>query len=201
MNGTPADGAPRQFFERRKCYTMQELWQENTKALKASGLSSCQMRYVLAGGNLSFFIRFSDQVPSGRLDLSFPLVDRTWLEREGWTRFVLNIEVAEDGRLAVDIRGTYERDGVTLDVHESLDRTTGLGSGIGRDAIELTDLRTDESPETTLREVIDEKMKDGTRKFARREDNLRDLAVEGIVGILTRFLKDAAVRRRVVRKT
>jgi hypothetical protein len=47
--------------------------------------------------------------------------------------------------------------------------------------------------------LLDEKFKDGTPKYCRKGDSFRDLSIEGWVAVLTRYAKDAALRRRALK--
>ena len=100
----------------------------------------------------------------------------------------------------VEVRGRFERDAVPLDVKFEFLRTIRGGRGVGHDLVEFVDTRTREQVDTTMESVIDERLKDGTRKYCRKDDTLRDMSVEGFVAILTRYLKDSAIRRRVLPK-
>jgi hypothetical protein len=195
-SGIPSYGGP----ERRRNLPTLELWQENIKALNAAGLTNCQMRYALAGGNLSFFVRFENEVPVGKLNLIFPEVDHSLLTGEGWSKFVLTVTINDEGRLVIDVWGRYERDQVPLDVKVVFIRDIGLGVGIGTDQIQATDVRTGELVEDSMRSIIDEKLKDGERKYSRKDDDVTSVSIEGMIAIANRYLKQLAARRRVLKK-
>jgi hypothetical protein len=176
-----------------------ELWQENIKSLNANNLTNCQMRYILSGGDLTFLVRFENEIPVGRLDLVFPEMDHGVLIAEGWQKFVLTIFINDEGQLKVELRGNYERDGVPLDVKLEFARDIGMGVGIETDRIIMTDTRNGESGETSMAEIIDERLKDGERRYSRREDTVTTISVEGMVAVLARFFKQFAVSRRVLK--
>lgn len=184
--------------ERRKNLPTLDLWQENIRALNQYNLSNCQMRYAVAPDSLSFIMRFENEVPVGQLDFFFPEVDSKRLAADGWSRFVLTLTVSDDGRLSVDIWGRYERDGVPLDVKVVFVRDIGMGVGIANDEITFTDARDGGSESASFATIIDAKMRSGERKYARKDDEVRQISVEGMVAILARYLKDVAVRRRVL---
>jgi hypothetical protein len=203
MSGTATPGGSNPSYggpERRKNLPTLELWQENIKALNAAGLTNCQMRYALSGGNLSFFVRFENEVPVGKLNIIFPEVDHRILTGEGWAKFVLTVTINDEGRLVIETSGRYERDQVPLDVKILFERDIGLGVGIGTDQIQATDARNGEVSETSMREIIDEKLKDGERRYSRKDDEVTTVSIEGMVAIASRYLKQLATRRRVLKK-
>lgn len=183
--------------ERRKNLPTLELWQENIRALNQNNISNCQMRYAVTPDSLTFIMRFENEVPVGQLDFFFPDVDSKKVISDGWARFVLTVTVSDEGRLSVDIWGRYERDSVPLDVKVVFVRDIGMGVGIANDEISFTDARDSSSETTSFATVIDAKMRSGDRKFARKDDDVRQVSVEGMIAILARYLKDSAVRRRV----
>lgn len=183
--------------ERRKNLPTLELWQENIRALNQNNISNCQMRYAVTPDSLTFIMRFENEVPVGQLDFFFPEVESKKVISDGWARFVLTVTVSDEGRLSVDIWGRYERDSVPLDVKVVFVRDIGMGVGIASDEISFTDARDSSSETTSFATVIDTKMRSGDRKFARKDDDVRQVSVEGMIAILARYLKDSAVRRRV----
>jgi hypothetical protein len=203
MNGTATTGSAGSQYggqDRRKNLPTMELWQENIKALNEAHLTNCQMRYALAEDSLAFFVRFENEVPVGKLNIIFPEVDKRILAGEGWAKFVLTVTINDEGRLAIDAWGRYERDQVPLDVKVEFVRDIGLGVGIGTDLVQVTDARNGEVTETTLREIIDETLKDGERRYSRKEDDVTTVSVEGMIAISSRFLKQLAIRRKVLPK-
>jgi hypothetical protein len=186
--------------ERRKQLPTMELWQENIKSLNSNKLTNCQMRYALSGGDLTFLVRFENEIPVGKLDLVFPEMEHGALLAEGWQKFVLTIFINDEGQLRIEMRGRYERDEVPLDLKLEFTRDIGMGVWIETDRITITDTRNGESGETSLVEIIDERLKDGERRYARKDDEVGNVSVEGMVAILARFLKQFAVSRRVLQK-
>jgi hypothetical protein len=192
--------APRRYERRNDALPMKELYLRNVEALTACGMTAVEMRYALNETKASFIYTFEGQVPVGMLGLTFPRTYPDNLVAEGWKKFMLILDVIVEGQLGVKARGRYERDGVPLEVETELLRSWGQGARIVIDTVAFTDLRTKERFETSLETAINDKLKDGTRKFCRKEDNLIDMSVEGVVAIATRYLKDAALRRRVLKK-
>ncbi|MFH2008764.1 MAG: hypothetical protein ABI333_19410 [bacterium] len=186
--------------DRRKQLPTMELWQENIKSLNQNNLTGCQMRYAFTDGKLTFLVRFEDAIPAGKLDLIFPELEHKLLVEEGWTKFILTITINDEGKLAIEMRGQYERDGVPLDVKLVFTRDIGLGLGIESDTISITDTRTAETVNTTVTAIIDDKLKDGERRYARKNDEVTSISVEGMIAILSRFLKQHAVANRVLKK-
>jgi hypothetical protein len=184
--------------ERRKNLPTMELWQENIRALNQNSLRSCQMRYAVTRDKVTFIMRFEDEVPVGRVNFVFPVLDERALVADGWSRFVLTVSISDAGRLAVEMWGRYERNNVPLDVKAVFVRDIGLGVGIAADEISFTDARDGSTETTSLAAVVDAKMRSGERKYARKGDDVRQVSVESIIGILTRYMKDSAVRRRVM---
>ncbi len=184
--------------DRRKNLPTLELWQENIKALNQLNLYSCRMRYAMTPDGITFLLRFEDQIPVGALQFVFPDVDRDRLVKEGWVRFVLTLTVTVEGTLAVDLWGRYERDTVPLDVKVAFVRDIGLGVGVGTDEVTFTDARDGTVVASSFKEIIEARLKTGEPKYARKDDRVHDISVEGMVAVLTRYLKDSAVRRRVL---
>ena len=184
--------------DRRKNLPTMELWQENIRALNQLDLSNCQMRYALTEDGLVFLLRFEDQVPVGHLHFVFPAIDKDTRVRSGWRKFVLTLSITDEGRLSIDMWGRFEKDTVPLDVKTLFVRDLGLGVGLAEDKVTFTDARDGTVVESTLAEILDAKLKSGEPKYARKDDNVRDVSVEGIVAILTRYFKDSAVRRRIL---
>lgn len=184
--------------DRRRQLPTMELWQENIKSLNSNNLTNCQMRYALSGGDLTFLVRFENEIPVGKLDLVFPEMEHSTLIEEGWRKFVLTIFINDEGQLKIEMRGRYERDGVPLDIKLEFTRDIGMGVGIDIDRIQMTDTRNGESGETSLVEIIDERLKDGERRYARKDDEVTNVSVEGMVAILARFLKQFSVSRRIL---
>jgi hypothetical protein len=202
MQAASRIGTPPQDYtgpDRRKNLPTIELWQENIKFLNQSGLTNCQMRYALVSGKLSFFVRFENEIPIGKLDILFPEVDEKMLEAEGWSKFVLTITINDEGRLLIELWGHYERDGVPLDVKVDFARDIGLGVGLAMDQVAVTDTRNGEVTTATMKEIIDERLKDGERRYARKDDDVMNVSVEGMVAIGCRYLKQLAVRRRAIK--
>lgn len=183
--------------ERRKNLPTLELWQENIRALNQSELSNCQMRYALTGDELTFIMRFENQVPTGRLNFLFPELDRKRMASDGWIKFILTLSFSDDGRLSVEMRGRYERDSVPLDIKVNFVRDIGLGVGIAQDEVSYSDARDGYSENSSISEIIEATMKSGERKYARKDDDVRQISVEGMIAVLTRYMKDSAVRRRI----
>lgn len=184
--------------ERRRQLATMELWQENIKALNQGGLTNCQMRYALNDDQITFIVRFENEVPSGHFDLVFPELDPETLRGEGWRKLVLTITISDEGRMALELWGRYEREEVPLDVKVIFERDVGLGVGIAKDLIDVTDARTAEIVKSSLQEIIGETMKDGERRYARKGDEVGTISVEGMVAVLNRYLKQIAVSRRLL---
>jgi len=195
---TTADG--RSWPERRRqAPSSIELYQANKQGLETAGVGACQMRWALVGEEISFFFRFEDELPSGRLAFIFPLMYPENLIKEGWKKYFLTLDITVENQLFVQARGRFERDGVPLDVTAEFLRVVGRGTGIGQDLIGWTDTRNGESSSSSMEEVLRAKFKDGTNKYCRGGDTLRDLSVEGYVAVLTRYIKDMALRRRALK--
>lgn len=184
---------------RRQAPTSIELYQANKQALETAGVDACQMRWALVGEEISFFFRFEDELPVGRLAFVFPLMYPENLIKEGWKKYFLTLDITAENQLFVQARGRFERDGVPLDVEAEFLRAVGHGTGIGRDEIIWTDARNRESSTHAMDDVLVAKFKDGTNKYCRGGDLLRDLSVEGYVAVLTRFVKDMALQRRALK--
>jgi hypothetical protein len=184
--------------ERRKNLPTMELWQENIKALNQCEVGNCQMRYALTPEELTFLMRFEDEIPVGHLHFVFPEIDRSSLVSQGWARFVLTLGISVEGELSVEIRGHYTRDNVPLDVRAKFVRDIGAGVGIATDEVSFIDKRDSSEHPTTLEAIMGEKLKSGDLKYARKDDDVRSVSVEGMVAILSRFFKDSAVRRRIL---
>lgn len=184
---------------RRVAPTSLELYRANTAALEAARVGSCQMRYSLVGEAISFYFRFENELPSGRIGFTFPVMYPENLIKEGWKKYFLTLDIHAGGQLVVEARGRFERDGVPLDVLGEFIRVVGGGPGVAHDQITWTDPRNKESVGTTMEALLDEKFKDGTPKYCRKGDSLRDLSIEGWVAVITRYAKDSALRRRAVK--
>ena len=184
--------------ERRKNLPTMELWQENIKALNQCQVSNCQMRYALTSEELAFLMRFEDAIPHGHLHFVFPEIDRQTLVSEGWVKFVLTLSINDTGRLAVHIRGRYERDSVPLDVSVEFTRDIGTGVGVESDSVSFIDARDESRVDATLAQILDVRLKSGDRKYARKDDDVSSISVEGMINVLARYFKDSAVRRRIL---
>lgn len=200
MNGSVKSGGAGAYGgpDRRRNLPTMELWQENIKALNEAHLTNCQMRYALAEGSLAFYVRFENEVPVGKLNIVFPEVDKQILAGEGWAKFVLTVTINDEGRLAIDAWGRYERDAVPLDVKVEFVRDIGLGVGIGTDVVQATDARNGESVESTLHDIIDTTLKDGERRYSRKDDEVTTVSVEGMIAIINRYLRQHATARKVL---
>lgn len=186
--------------ERRKNLPTMELWQENIRALNQCQVSKCQMRYALTAQELTFLMRFENEIPIGRLNFIFPSLEKDDIISEGWQTFVLTLGISEEGTLSVEIRGHYNRDGVPLDTRVRFVRDLGAGVGVAEDSVTFTDRRDGSSHPATLNEIIAIKLKSGEPKYARRDDDIKTLSIEGMVAVLCRYMKVSAVRRRVLPK-
>ena len=175
-----------------------ELWKSNVSALQECGVASCQMRYALIDGKQSFVFTFNQAVPMGRIGLTFPATYPENYVTEGWTKLIMTLDATVEKEMLVHIRGRYERDSVPLDIDVEFLRTLRGGRGVGKDMVTTTDARNGQVEHTTLDDLIQEKNVDGVRKYCRKDDNLRDMSVEGFVAIITRYLKDVAIRRRAM---
>ncbi|MCD6499165.1 MAG: hypothetical protein J7M25_12815 [Deltaproteobacteria bacterium] len=184
--------------DRRKNLPTMELWQENIRALNQCSLSNCQMRYALTSDELTFLVRFENEIPVGRLNFVFPDVDKDRLVGDGWKRFVLTVSITDEGRLSVDLWGRYERDSVPLDIKGKFVRDIGLGIGVAEDVVSFVDTRNGTTEDNTLQQILDTKLKSGEPKYARKDDSVSSISVEGMIAVLTRYFKDSAVRRRVL---
>lgn len=175
-----------------------ELWKSNVSALEECGVKSCQMRYALIDGAQSFVFTFDQAVPAGRIGLTFPATYPENYVSEGWGKLVMTLDASVEKEMLVHIRGRYERDNVPLDVDVEFLRTLRGGKGVGKDVVATVDSRNQNLEQTSLETLIEEKNVDGMRKYCRKDDNLRDMSVEGFVAIVTRYLKDVAIRRRAL---
>jgi|AMFO01.1.fsa_nt_gi hypothetical protein len=184
--------------DRRKHLPTMELWQENIKALNQAGLTNCQMRYALNEGAITFIVRFENDIPTGSFDFTFPELDKTALTEAGWEKFVLTILVNDEGKLNIQMWGHYARDEVPLDVRMTFERDIGLGVGVLADEVLATDERTAETVKTTFADLLAERLKDGEPRYARKDDDVSNISVEGMISILGRYLKQLAVSRRVL---
>ncbi len=184
---------------RRRAPTSMELIQANAEALQAAGVHACQMRFAMIDDQVSFFFRFEDELPRGQLGFTFPMMYVENLVKEGWKKYFLTLDITTDKQLAVEARGRFEREGVPLDVKAEHLRVSGQGRGIGQDIIQWTDTRTRDADVYTMEEILTAKFKDGTNKYCRGGDTLRDLSIEGYVAVLTRYVKDMAMRRRAIK--
>jgi hypothetical protein len=197
----PSNGAPDAINwpeRRRNAPSTIELWKSNVTALKECGVTSCQMRYALIDGKQSFVFTFSQVVPTGRIGLTFPATYPENYVNEGWTKLIMTLDATVEKEMLVHIRGRYERDNVPLDVDVEFLRTIRGGRGVGKDVVVTTDTRNQQTEQTTLDALIEEMNVDGYRKYCRKGDTLRDMSVEGFVAILTRYLKDVAIRQRAL---
>ncbi|MFH2009182.1 MAG: hypothetical protein ABI333_21515 [bacterium] len=181
---------------RRQALSTIELYKANLTALNACGVEACQMRYAFIGGEKSFLFSFEDEMPRGRIALTFPMTYPENYEAEGWKKLILTLDVSTDKQLLVSIRGRYERDEVPFDIDVEFLRTLRGGRGIGRDVVSVTDTRSGEVIDSSMEQVIEEKHADGNLKYCRKSDTLRDMSVEGFIAILSRYFKDCAIRRR-----
>ncbi len=195
-SGTP--GAINWEERRRIAPSTIELWKSNVTALENCGVKSCQMRYALIDGNQSFVFTFSQKVPAGRIGLTFPATYPENYVSEGWSKLIMTLDATVEKEMLVHIRGRYERDSVPLNVDVEFLRTIRGGRGVGKDMVTTEDARNQEAEQTTLEKLIEEKNVDGNRKYCRKDDNLRDMSVEGFVAIITRYLKDVSIRRRAM---
>lgn len=198
---SPSNGAPGgiNWAERRRAAPSTiELWKSNALALQECGVEACQMRYALIDGNQSFVFAFNQAVPTGHIGLTFPSTYPENYVSEGWTKLIMTLDATVQKEMLVHIRGRYERDNVPLDVDVEFLRTIRGGRGVGKDAVTTTDTRNHQAEHTSLEALIEEKNVDGNRKYCRKDDNLRDMSVEGFVAIITRYLKDVAIRRRAL---
>lgn len=191
---TPTYAGP----ERRKQLPTMELWQENIKALNQNDLTNCQMRYALNDGAITFIVRFENEVPTGSFDFRFPEFEKAALTESGWQKFVLTILVNDEGKLSIQMWGHYERQEVPFEVRLTFARDVGLGIGVVTDEIMTTDERTAEGVKSSLAELIAERLKDGEPRYARTDDEVTNISVEGMVAILGRYLKQLAVSRRML---
>lgn len=187
--------------DRRKNLPTMDLWQENIKALNQCQVSKCQMRYALTAEELTFLMRFENEIPVGRLNFLFPAIEREMLISQGWEKFILTLGVSDEGNLSVEIRGHYKRDGVPLDTRVRFVRDLGVGVGIAEEEATFTDRRDGSEHPSSISAILDTKLKSGERKYARKDDDVKTLSVEGMVAVLCRYLKDSAVRRRVLPKS
>lgn len=195
---TAADG--KSWAERRRLApTSLELYQANAQALTSAGVSACQMRYSLIGEAVSFFFRFEDKLPGGRIGFTFPFMYPENLVKEGWKKYFLTLEIMAGGQMMVEARGRFERDGVPLEITGELIRVVGGGPGFPHDLVTWTDVRNKEQGTATMESLLEEKFKDGMPKYCRQGDTLRDLSIEGWVAVITRYAKDAAMRRRALK--
>jgi len=198
---TPSSGAPGgiNWTERRRVAPSTiELWKSNVTALQACNVDSCQMRYAFIDGKQSFVFTFNQAVPKGRLGLTFPATYPENYASEGWTKLIMTLDATVQKEMLVHIRGRYERDNVPVDVDVEFLRTIRGGRGVGKDTVSTTDTRNQQAEHTSLEALIEEKNVDGNRKYCRKDDNLRDMSVEGFVAIITRHLKDVTIRRRAL---
>lgn len=184
--------------ERRKQLATLELWQENIKELNRGGLTNCQMRYALAAEQVTFIVRFENEVPSGQFSVIFPELDPQALTTDGWQKLVLTITINDEGRLVIELWGRYERDSVPLDVKLFFERDVGLGVGVAKDTMEATDARNAETIRASFQAILGETMKDGESRYARKGDEVNNVSVEGMLAILGRYLKQLAVSRRML---
>lgn len=199
-NPTYTTGDGKSWAERRRLApTSLELHKANSQALVAAGVSSCQMRYSLVGEDVSFFFRFENEVPTGKIGFTFPLMYPENLVKEGWMKYFLTLHIVSSGQLEVEARGRFEREGVPLEVQAELLRVVGGGPSFPHDLITWTDVRNKEQGSATMEGLLGETFKDGTPKYCRKGDTLRDLSVEGWVAVITRFAKDAALRRKAIK--
>jgi len=195
---TGAPGAINWAERRRVAPSTIELWKSNVTALQDCGVDSCQMRYALIDGKQSFVFTFNQAVPSGRLGLTFPATYPENYVNEGWTKLIMTLDATVEKEMLVHIRGRYERDNVPIDIDVEFLRTIRGGRGVGKDTVSTTDARNNQTDHTSLEGLIEEMNVDGNRKYCRKTDNLRDMSVEGFVAIITRYLKDVAIRRRAM---
>ncbi len=186
--------------ERRKNLPTMELWQENIRALSQCQVTGCQMRYALTPQELTFLFRFENQIPMGRINFLFPSIERESVVSECWQTFVLTLGISDEGKMSVEIRGFYNRDGVPLDVRVQFVRDLGVGVGIVEDSVSYTDRRDGSTHSSTLAEIISTKLKSGDPKYSRKDDDVKNISVEGMVAVLCRYMKVSAVRRRVLPK-
>ena len=199
-NSTYTSGDGKSWPERRRqAPTSIELYRSNAAALETAGVSQCQMRFAMVGEKISFFFRFEKELPRGKLEFVFPMMYVENLQKEGWTKYFLTMDITSDKELFVEARGRFERDGVVLDVVGQYLRVVGAGRGIGQDLVTWTDTRNGEMDTFNMEETLSAKFKDGTNKYCRGGDTLRDLSIEGYVAVLTRRVKDTALRRKAIK--
>ncbi|MDY0002266.1 MAG: hypothetical protein RBU30_13295 [Polyangia bacterium] len=184
---------------RRLAPTSFELYKANAQALEAAGVASCLMRYSLVGEAISFFFKFENEVPSGRIGFTFPMMYPENLIKEGWKKYFLTLQIQSGGQLTVNARGRFVREDVPLEIEAELQRAVGGGQSFPQDLITWTDQRTKEQGSESMAGLLGTTLKDGTPKYCRKGDNLRDLSVEGWVAVLTRFVKDSALRRKAIK--
>ncbi len=176
--------------------TLSALRQPATDIAKAAGIDTVRQVGLYRKGDSHFFFEFENHVPQGELRALFPAMELEELLAEGWEYLAVELHLSVQ-KVTFGLRGKYFREPVPLEFNFTL---TQGPSGYVKDQISITDLRIDETENTTFKDIMEIRLKSGDPKYAGSNDVYGALPIQRIVKILNRFVRDWTVSHRIIER-
>lgn len=126
------------------------------------------------------------KVPTIPIEFPVPELDSQRYSMDGWDFATITITLS-NGKAELLIKGVFGNEMDPLEVVARFSKTDS--NSTTDDVVSVTDQNSDVSA-TTLFDLLQMRLKSGDPKYARFSDNYETLDVEGIMAMLTRYLKD-----------
>ncbi|MDA3862797.1 MAG: hypothetical protein PF689_02910 [Deltaproteobacteria bacterium] len=185
IDGTPIEELP-----------LSKLIQPAEDILAASGLSTLLQRLVYTEKEKSFFLEFSNIMPSGEIRPLFPDFKKEKLLKSSWKKIFVEIILTNQG-VRFNLKGHYFKSPVPID----LDFTILQGQKeYKEDSIKIFDRRIEKTYQTSFKEIMETKMKTGDLKYTKATEVYGELTIQKIIKIFNRFLKDWTLKHRIIER-
>ncbi len=172
------------------------LLQPASDIVRASGLESIVQVGFHQKNLFQFFIEFENGHPSGEIRPLFPELETEELFAEGWENISLELHLAVQ-KVTLVVRGYYFREPVPLDFSMTIVQGT---NGYLKDEVTIHDRRIQETETTSLKEIMDIRLKSGDPKYAGANDVYGSMALSREMKILNRFLRDWTISHRIIER-
>ncbi|MBU1238772.1 hypothetical protein KKF84_16875 [Myxococcota bacterium] len=172
------------------------LIQPTNDIVTASGLRSFTQRGTYAKGRMNYFLELGTASPLGEIRPLFPEWEDEDLLSDGWENVSFSLEMAMN-KVTMVLEGFYQKPPVPVDVTLSI--TQGEG-GYLKDTLDIFDRRTGRDNMTSLKEIMETRMKSGDFKYAGAKDKYGEMNLDRILKVLNRYLKDWALMNRIIER-
>ncbi len=163
----------------------------------ASGLRAVTQRGTYAKGRMNYFLELGTASPLGEIRPLFPEWEEEDLLADGWENCSFTLELAQN-KVTMILEGYYHKPPVPLDI--TLTLVQGPEGHYLKDTLSIFDRRVERETPSSLKEIMEARMKSGDFKYAGSNDVYGEMSLERMFKVLNRYLKDWALMNRILER-